>query len=86
MFSAFTPSPSAQWLTAMPVCLPRVAAASDWRNVLHVYVVHPLVEPAQERHRVLAGDERVARVEVHPQVGAIAEIEHPGHVSGLVVK
>ena len=42
MFSALTPSPSAQWLTAMPVCLPRVAAASDARNVLEVNVIHPL--------------------------------------------
>ena len=29
MFSAFTPSPKAQWLMAMPACWPRVAAASD---------------------------------------------------------
>ena len=52
-------------------------------NVLDVDVAHPVDEPRQERHRVLAGDERVARVHVHPQVGAVAEVEHPGHELGL---
>ena len=46
------------------------------RDVLDVHVIDRIDEPAQERHRVLAGNEDVACVQVHPQVGRIAELEH----------
>ena len=65
MLSALTPSPMAHWLTAMPVCSPRTAAASDCDDVLDVDVADLVDEPLEERHRVLAGDEGVAGVHVH---------------------
>ena len=79
MFSAFTPSPIAHWLTAIPVRSPRAAAASDSADVLDVDMAHFAFEPLQEGHRVLTGDERVARVHVHSQAGRVGEGQHLLH-------
>ncbi len=79
MFSAFTPSPMAQWLTAMPVSSPRAAAA---RSALTSFIctwLTRLDEALEERNRILPGDERVPRIHIHAQVGRIHERQHLAH-------
>ena len=53
------------------------------RDVLDVHVTDPLDELLEEGNRVLARDERVARVHVHAEIGAVAEGQHLGHHLGL---
>ncbi len=42
-------------------------------DVLNVHVAHFVAEPSEKCDRVLAGDEGVAGIEVHPQIWGIDE-------------
>ena len=75
MFRALTPSPMAQWLTAIPVWRPR-RLGQGLADVLHVHVIDTVLELLAERDGVLAGDEAVAGIEVERQKRRIDKGQH----------
>ena len=79
MLAAFTPLPTADSDEPMPVSSPRAAAASAGGDVLDVTVRQVFAQRLAHLQRILAGDERVARVQVETQIGRVEIVEQPRH-------